>query len=99
MFGPGTGSFFVWVGVSLRGQTIVQSTMAAKAMNFATNIGSLLVFVSFGKVLWLVGLLMMLGQIAGASLGARSLMTLDPKLLRYLVIAMCLIILVAWAFT
>ncbi len=96
MFGPGTGSFFVWAGVSLRGQAIVHSTMLAKTMNFATNIAAVIVFAGLGKVVWLIGLMMMLGQVAGASLGARSLMTINPALLRYLVIVICFTILVWW---
>ncbi len=97
MFGPGTGSFFVWSGVSLQGQAIVHSTMAAKAFNFATNVAALLVFAAFGKIVWKIGLLMMLGQAVGARYGARSLMSINPELLRYLVIAVCFIILIAWA--
>lgn len=96
MFGPGTGSFLVWAGVSLRGQAIVPATIVAKTLNFATNLASLLVFISFGKVLWLIGGSMMIGQFIGASLGARALLKVDPMLLRYLVIALCLIILVWW---
>jgi len=97
MFGPGTGSFFVWAGVSLRGQAIVNSTMLAKSLNFATNLASLIVFIGFGKVVWLIGGAMMIGQFVGASLGARSLMTINPALLRYMVIAICFVILVWWA--
>ncbi|MBL4672451.1 MAG: TSUP family transporter [Arenicella sp.] len=97
MFGPGTGSFFVWAGVSLRGQPIVYSTMAAKSLNVATNVAALLVFAFYAKVLWKVGLVMMVGQALGAWLGARSLMTINPSSLRYLVIAVCFIILLAWA--
>lgn len=97
MFGPGTGSFFVWSGVSLQGQAIVHSTMVAKTLNFATNVAALLVFAAFGKIFWKVGLIMMLGQAVGAKLGARSLMNINPELLRYLVIAVCFIILIAWA--
>ena len=52
MFGPGTGSFFVWTGVSLRGQGIIGSTVTAKALNFATNVAALGVFVFYAKVLW-----------------------------------------------
>lgn len=97
MFGPGTGSFFVWAGVSLRGQPIVYSTMAAKALNFATNVAALFVFAFYAKVLWKIGLVMMAGQALGAWLGARSLMTIDPSALRYLVIVVCFIILLTWA--
>ena len=96
MFGPGTGSFFLWAGVSLRGQSIIDSAMTAKALNFATNIAALIVFIYYSKVLWQVGLLMMIGQALGARLGAKSLMTINPGLLRYLVIAICFVILIAW---
>ena len=97
MFGPATGSFFVLAGVSLQGQGIVHASMVAKTLNFATNIASLLVFFYFGQVAILLGLLMMLGQFVGASLGARALIHIDPNRLRGLVVTMSLVILVVWA--
>lgn len=96
MFGPGTGSFFVWSGVALRGQAIVQSTIVAKTLNFATNMAGLMVFVMFGKVAWMVGICMMIGQSFGARLGTHYLVSVNPALLRYFVIAVCGIILFAW---
>ena len=96
MFGPGTGSFFVLAGVSLQGQQIVNATVVAKTLNFATNFAALLIFIWFGKVLWAVGGLMMLGQYVGASLGARALLTINPIYLRYLVIGVCFLILTTW---
>lgn len=96
MFGPGTGSFLALGEVMCRGQQLVKATMVAKTLNFATNIASLLVFISFDKVLWLVGGAMMLGQCVGASLGARLLININPVYLRYLVIAVCIIILLFW---
>jgi uncharacterized membrane protein YfcA len=97
MFGPGTGSFFVWAGVSLRGQSIVHSTMVAKSLNFATNLAALIVFAFYAKVLWKIGLIMMVGQSVGAGVGARSLATINPSILRYLVIVVCFIMMLAWA--
>ena len=96
MFGPGTGSFFVLAGVSLRGQQIVDATARAKTMNFATNLASLLVFAIYGQLWIVVGLVMMIGQITGARLGAKTLVTINPAVLRYLVIGMCLVMLVSW---
>lgn len=96
MFGPGTGSFFVLAGVSLRGQQIIDATVVAKTLNFATNLASLLVFISFGKVLWLIGGVMMVGQFFGASIGSRLLLTINPAILRYLVIVVCFVMLTAW---
>jgi uncharacterized membrane protein YfcA len=71
--------------------------MAAKSLNFATNVAALLVFAFYAKVLWKVGMVMMLGQALGAWLGSHSLMTINPSSLRYLVIVVCFIILVTWA--
>lgn len=96
MLGPGTGSFFVLAGVALRGQDILQSTANAKALNFATNFAAVLIFVAAGKVLWKVGALMMLGQAIGAHLGAHTLFKIKPSLLKYLVVAMCVIMLIAF---
>ncbi|MBX2847770.1 MAG: TSUP family transporter [Acidiferrobacterales bacterium] len=96
MFGPATGSFFVLAGVSLQGQGIRSASITAKTLNFATNLAALLVFLWFGQVSFFVGCVMMIGQFVGASIGARALMSIDPNKLRGLVVAICMIMLVAW---
>lgn len=90
MFGPGTGSFFSLAGVSLRGQSLIDATAVAKTLNFATNIASLLVFLTAGKVVWLAGAVMILGQLLGAWLGAHCLLRINQTFLRCLVVVMCL---------
>ena len=95
MFGPATGSFFVLAGSALRGQGIVVATKHAKPLNFATNAASLCVFIYAGQVIWLLGGLMFVGQFLGARLGAQALMSINPELLRYLVIALCLLMLLS----
>lgn len=89
MFGPGTGSYFVLAGVTIRGLKLIDSTAVAKSLNFATNFGSLLLFLSLGKVVWLVGLIMMAGQFTGAWLGAHFLLKINPLYIRLLVVIMC----------
>ncbi len=96
MFGPATGSFFVLAGVALRGQSILNATFQAKTLNFATNFASLIIFLSFGHVALIAGVVMMAGQLIGASFGARTLIKVNPALLRYLVIGMCFVILILW---
>ena len=66
MFGPGTGSFFSLAGVSLRGHSLVNATAFAKALNFSSNIASLIVFLFAGQVVLLFGIVMILGQAIGA---------------------------------
>jgi len=90
MFGPGTGSFFALAGVGLRGQGLVQATAVAKTLNFATNLASLSVFLIAGKVVWLAGGVMLVGQILGAWFGSHFLLRIRPSILRAIVVAMCL---------
>ncbi len=89
LFGPGTGSFFALAGRALRAQPFLSATAVAKTLNFSTNFASLIVFIFAGQVLWLVGLVMMLGQFIGAWLGSHCLFKIPVKYLRYLVVLMC----------
>lgn len=70
--GPGTGSFLVFALVGLLGYAFLQASAKAKIANFATNLGALTVFVPLGHVLWQVGLLMAVGNLAGGYVGART---------------------------
>jgi len=97
-FGPGTGSFFTLAGVSLRGHGIINSTAIAKTLNFSTNIASLIIFLIAGKIVWTIGLIMMLGQIIGAWLGAHCLFSINPKYLRILVVIMCFGMLIKYGY-
>jgi len=97
-FGPGTGSFFSLAGISLRGHGIINATAIAKTLNFATNIASLIVFLIAGKIVWAIGLVMMLGQVIGAWLGSHCLFSINPKYLRLLVVMMCFGMLTKYGF-
>jgi hypothetical protein len=87
-FGPGTGSFFALAFVSLAGYGLAKATAHAKVLNFSTNIASLIFFALGGKVVWLLGALMLVGQALGATLGSRMVMTKGTKIIRPLVVTM-----------
>lgn len=95
-FGPGTGSFFALAGVALRGQALLEATATAKALNFATNIASLIIFVFAAKIVWSAGLTMMAGQIIGAWLGAHSLLRIPTQFLRLLIVVVCIAMLIRY---
>lgn len=97
MFGPGTGSFFALSGVSCQGQDLITSTAIAKALNFSTNIASLIVFVIAGQIVWAIGILMIFGQILGAWLGSHLLFKINPTHLRRVVVLMCCCMLIKYA--
>ena len=93
MFGPGTGSFLAVAGVSLRGLELINATAIAKPLNFATNIASLIVFILAGKIIWIAGIVMIVGQILGAWLGSNYLFKVNPTILRLLIVAVCMLML------
>jgi len=99
MFGPGTGSFFALAGVSCRGHDLITSTAIAKSLNFATNIASLIIFLAAGHVVWLIGLIMMLGQALGAHFGAHFLFKIKPSYLRMVVVIMSISMLIKYGFS
>lgn len=88
-FGPGTGSFLALGFVGLMGMRITDATAHAKVLNATSNVASLLVFLLVSEVLWKVGLAMMVGQVIGASLGARLVIKSGQKIIRPIVVVMC----------
>jgi uncharacterized membrane protein YfcA len=70
-FGPGTGSFLIFLFVRFFGFDFLSASAAAKVVNVACNVAALLWFGYSGHLLWQVGLLMALCQVAGSLLGTR----------------------------
>ncbi|WP_312815576.1 TSUP family transporter [Brevundimonas sp.] len=89
-FGPGTGSFFALALVTLLGMGLTRATAHTKALNFASNIVSVVVFAVGGHVLWAIGLLMAVGQVVGGWLGSHAAIRFGPRLIRPLLVVICL---------
>jgi len=92
VFGPGTGSFFMLGFVALAGFGVLKATAHTKLLNFASNVGAFAVFAMAGAVSWRVGLAMGLAQFAGARLGAHTAMRGGARLIRPLLVIVCLAI-------
>lgn len=68
-FGPGTGSFFVFLFVRLLGYDFLHASASAKLLNTATNVAALLLFTLKGHVWWHFALIMALANVAGSLAG------------------------------
>ncbi len=90
-FGPGTGSFFALAYVMALGFNLSKGTAHAKVLNFASNFGSLVFFIVGGHVLWSLGFAMLAGQMIGARLGARLVLTKGQKLIRPMIVIISLL--------
>ena len=85
-FGPGTGSFYMIGFVMLAGFGVLKATAHTKLLNFASNLGSLVVFAGSGGVWWAMGFAMALAQIGGAALGARVAVRVGARLIKPLLV-------------
>ncbi|WP_019139951.1 TSUP family transporter [Noviherbaspirillum massiliense] len=69
-FGPGTGSFLVFLFVRFFGFNFLGASAVAKVVNVACNLAALLWFGYSGHVLWQLGILMAAFNIAGSMVGS-----------------------------
>lgn len=68
-FGPGTGSFFVFLFVRLLGYDFLNASVSAKLLNIATNIAALVLFGMKGHVWWHFAIPLALANVLGSLLG------------------------------
>jgi uncharacterized membrane protein YfcA len=70
-FGPGTGSFLVFLLVRVLGYDFLSASASAKFINTATNVAALVLFVTKGHIWWHFVLAMALANVVGSLLGTR----------------------------
>ena len=69
-FGPGTGSFLVFLLVRVLGYDFLHASAGAKLINVSTNVAAIALFASKGHVWWQLGLAMAVANVAGSFLGS-----------------------------
>ncbi|MDR1828024.1 MAG: TSUP family transporter [Methylobacteriaceae bacterium] len=89
-FGPGAGSFYMVGFVTLLGYGVTKATAHTKLLNFGSNFGSLAVFAVQGAFVVSIGVVMALGAFIGAQLGSRAAMRFGTRLIRPLLVIVCL---------
>lgn len=71
IFGPGTGSFLIFIFVRGFGYDFLHASASAKLVNFATNAAALSYFIPHAQILWPIAAVMAIGNISGAMIGSR----------------------------
>ena len=80
--GPGAGSLLVLAFISVLGFDFLQSNAHAKMVNLATNMGSIVLFVLKGSILWSVALPMAICNAIGGFLGSKMAIAKGNKFIR-----------------
>jgi uncharacterized membrane protein YfcA len=97
-FGPGTGTFLVFFFVRVFALDFLHASASAKVVNIAANAAALLLFGFTGNVVWLLGLAMMICNIAGSIVGSHLAIRHGSIFVRkvFLVVVSALIAKTAW---
>jgi uncharacterized membrane protein YfcA len=70
-FGPGTGSFFIFLFVRVLGYDFLNASASAKLLNVSTNLAAIALFAAKGHVWWHIGLVMAAANVVGSLIGTR----------------------------
>lgn len=70
-FGPGTGSFLIFLFVRVLGMDFLHASVTAKILNVATNFAAIAFFALHVALLWKVAVVMAVCNLAGAVVGSR----------------------------
>lgn len=85
-FGPGTGSFYIFLFIVLLNYDFRLSAGNGKILNFVSNITSLFLFAINKKIIYTVGIPMAIAMIIGARLGTKVAIKNGAKLIKPILI-------------
>ncbi|MCQ9352829.1 TSUP family transporter [Corynebacterium sp. 153RC1] len=91
IFGPGTGMFLIMAFTALLSEDLLRASALTKVVNTSTNLGALAMFIAGGHVLWLLGIVLALANVAGAQLGARTVLAGGTKFLRFALLTLVVV--------
>lgn len=80
--GPGAGSLLVLAFISSLGFDFLQANAHAKVVNLATNLGSILLFVLKGSIIWPIAIPMAVCNAIGGMLGSKMAIAKGNKFIR-----------------
>lgn len=80
--GPGAGSFLVLAFIALLGMDFLHASANAKLINFSTNLGSIVLFLLKGTIIWRIAIPMAVCNGLGGILGARLAIAKGNRFIR-----------------
>ncbi len=90
--GPGTGTFLALAFMLGLGFNLARATANTKALNWASNAGSLILFLVAGQIWFAAGLIMGAGQWFGARMGSHVVVTRGTQFIRPVFLTMVVLL-------
>ena len=97
-FGPGAGSFLIFLFVRFVALDFLRGAAAAKIVNVATNLAALLYFAPNGNVLWRYGFAMALFNVAGAWWGSQLALRHESGFVRKVFLGVVVVLIAKFAY-
>lgn len=94
LFGPGTGSFLIFLFIRCFAFDFLQASASSKFVNLATNVAALIFFVPAGKVLYGMALPMAASNMLGAFAGTQVAMKYGTGFIRILFLCLLAVLIV-----
>ena len=83
-FGPGTGSFLIFLFIHFIHFDFLKASATAKIVNVATNLAAIAYFSLATDLMWKIGMMMAMFNLAGAIIGSRTALKHGTQFVRHL---------------
>ena len=85
-FGPGTGTFLIFLFSTFAGMDMVTASATAKPVNLLSNFTSLVTRIASGQVFYALAVPAICFSIAGGWIGSKLVLTRGAKIIRYIML-------------
>jgi uncharacterized protein len=97
-FGPGTGTFLIFIFVRFFGYDFLNASASAKVINTATNFAALVYFIPSGNIFWLAAVTMACANVAGSFTGSHMAISRGTVFVRRLFLAVLTVIIIKFGY-
>lgn len=97
-FGPGTGSFLIFLFIRLLGMDFLRASVSAKILNVATNLAAIGFFAGNVELMWKLAAVMAACNLTGSILGSRMALKHGTGFVRRMFLAVVTVLILRLAY-
>ncbi len=97
-FGPGTGSFLIFLFIRLLGMDFLRASVSAKLLNVATNVAAIAFFARNVELMWKLGAVMAVCNLCGAVVGSHLALRHGSGFIRRIFLAVVVVLILRIAY-
>jgi uncharacterized protein len=97
-FGPGTGSFLIFLFIRFLGMDFLRASVTAKILNVATNVAAIAYFAGNVELMWTLAAVMAACNLMGSVLGSRMALKHGSAFVRKMFLAVVSVLIVRLAY-